>query len=461
MKRRLEGSPELRSFRLLLLLLATLAPGCSDHAGQDRPDIVLFVVDTLRADHLPIYGYGRDTSPNLSELAERGLVFDRAYSHSGWTLPAMGSLLTGLYPSEHGLVRDPEGVGLFGGLESDVSTLASLLEDRGYRTAAFVNNVFLSPDFGFDRGFDFYDWKGASASEIRSAQDTVAAALAWLESAKTPAFVLIHVMEPHLPYDPPPAARGRFAPLENLPVPVPFYARRHFGLLSSPEPAPPQLAAIQSLYDEEILATDLALGRLAQEFFARRPDAPGWLWITADHGEEFWDHGAFEHGHQLFGELIRVPLVAVGPVTRPRRIGAPVQHADVFRTLVELGGGSAPSGTHGATLLDDPLDPATFVDQRPILSEDCLYGPPRVVLTSGRQRLLVNLLDREPALYLLDENGQSDREALASEARASQTDLIRRLVDLRGSLDATPIVRSAARMDLENIRALRSLGYIQ
>ena len=325
-----------QSIRIIFLLVSALASGCSFGGAQDRPDIVLVVIDTLRADHLPIYGYERDTSPNLTALARRGLVFDRAFAHSGWTLPGVGSLLTGLYPSEHGLVRDPEGVGFFGGLDPDVSTLASLLADRGYRTAAFVNNVFLSPDFGFDRGFDLYDWEGASNTEIRSARDTVEAALAWLKSAQEPAFAMIHMMEPHQAYDPPAETRGKFAPLDNLPVSVPFSAGGNIGISSSPAPSPSELAAIQALYDEEILAADLALGLLAREFIEAKPEKPRWLWITSDHGEEFWDHGGFEHGHQLFGELIRVPLVAVGPLTRPTRIGVPVQHADVFRTLVEL-----------------------------------------------------------------------------------------------------------------------------
>ena len=169
----------LSSWVALSLLACTEPPQPPRPAAESH--VILVIVDTLRADHLPIYGYPRPTAPHLQALAERGWVFDRALAQSGWTLPATGSILSGQLPTEHGAVRDGVDVARFGKFEPSTQTAAEAFAAAGFRTAAVVNNVFFAPEFGFNRGFETYDYQGPTPLAHRSAVETVDAGLqrAW------------------------------------------------------------------------------------------------------------------------------------------------------------------------------------------------------------------------------------------------------------------------------------------
>jgi arylsulfatase A-like enzyme len=153
-------------------------PGPASSVEPVAPDVILLVVDTLRADHLGVYGHERPTSPQLDAWAATGVIYDDAQAHSGWTLPSMASLLTGLLPHEHQAVRDPSQDGAQSSLLPEHLTLAEIYRSGGRRTGGFTNNTFLDPVFGLDQGFDHYDHQGAGPTVHRSAEDTVDAALA-------------------------------------------------------------------------------------------------------------------------------------------------------------------------------------------------------------------------------------------------------------------------------------------
>ena len=191
-------------------------PEDADSRKEDgeQPDIVLVVIDTLRADHLGCYGHERPTSPNLDAMAGAGLRFARAYAHSGWTLASFTSLFTGLLPHQHRVGRAAADVSQFGRLAPEVVTLAEAVGAAGYTTAAVMNNTFLAPEFGLNQGFgDNYLWHGATNDAHRSADETVTMALDWLGQQQAPAFLVIHMMEPHLDYAPPADIRGTFTPI--------------------------------------------------------------------------------------------------------------------------------------------------------------------------------------------------------------------------------------------------------
>lgn len=428
------------------------------------PDLLLVVVDTLRADHLGTYGHDLATSPALDAFAARGVVFERAYAHSGWTLPSMASLLTGLYPFEHAVVRDASEHRSFGSLDEDVETLAERLGARGYRTGAFVNNTFLAPHFGLNQGFDEYDYAGATNAEHRSAAQTVRAAVEWLGAADpdTPSFALIHFIEPHVDYAPSErslAALGGAGGAVPPPVTAPVVSQ--LSDANGGVPTEEQRRAIGRIYDAEILDVDAALGELFAAVDAR--SRPRWVWVTSDHGEELWDHGGFEHGHALSGVLVRVPLVVVGEGLAPGRVAAPVQHLDVFRTLVRLGGGEVPPPGRGLDLRRVVIDPDVAPEDRPILHEDALYGPWRAALTRGRHRAVVELPNRRASLYRLDERGQGD--ALV-EAEADRDPLLwpmlEELFELRGGQEV-PRIRPerTSRIGNTELEQLRALGYVR
>jgi len=432
-------------------LLSLAGAGC----GVRKPDIVLVVVDALRADHLPTYGYHLETAPAIDALAGRGVVFERAYSHSGWTLPSMASLLTGLHPTEHGAYRSPKGGAVFGRLRPEVTTMAEALAGEGYTSAAFVNNVYLRPVFGLDGGFDFYDQKPASNIRYRSAQETVKDALAWMKETEGPLFVLIHVMEPHLNYDPPASSRGRFLPPGETVIPVPYTLGEGQKTV---EPDEDYRKQVGRLYDEEILGVDAALGPLFEAL-----EGSAFLFVTADHGEEFWDHGGFEHGHSLHGELVRVPLIMSGPGLEPGRVDAAVQHVDLFQAIVGLAGAGRPEGTRGIDLRSVAASGGDEFRGRAILHEDRLFGSWQAALTTDSYRLVVTLPEGSATLWSIDGNGQNDR--LVSDRATLEKELRPRLEALfrirRGRGVPDPPLTVERTMDRETREELRSLGYLR
>ncbi len=442
---------------MLTFALALLACRPAPSPPPPPPDVVLVVVDTLRADHLALYGHGRATSPSLDALAADGVVYDRALAHAGWTLPSMASILTGRYPSEHQATRDPDDVLRFNRLDEQLPTLASLLAERGYRTAAWVNNTYMAPEFALDKGFEIYDYEGSGAFGGRDALATVESALAWLEASEQPAFAFIHLMEPHYPYLPPPHLRRRFTGPEEPPVELMFFSPTELATNArwTKRFSDEQRAWIERLYDEEVLAADEAIGRLTGGLRAQGRWDRSVLAVTADHGEELWDHGAFEHGHALYGELIRVPLLLRAPGLEAGREARLVQHADLFQTLLALSGTPAPVEAHGLDLRRLPEQ------DRPVLSEDCLYGPPRVALTHGDQRLILNLQSKAANVFELDEHAQGDVR-VEEQARAEQLapPLVQQLRLLRGDLKPRSLPERTAPLTSEAMEQLRSLGYL-
>ena len=288
----------------------------------------------------------------------------------------MASLLTGRLPHEHRVVRDPQAAQRFGQLAPGTTTIAERLGAAGYACGAVVNNVYRSPLFGLDQGFGKdWDYRGSTQETIRSAEETVDAALGWIDRQHAPFFLLVHFMEPPLLYDPPAEVRETFTGHDPAPVPVPFGRR---DALAAPRagqrPSDEELAYVERLYDEEILYVDGAIGRL----LATLRERPRWsetvVVITSDHGEEFFDHGSFEHGHSLYAELTRVPLVVAGPGLARGQVTDVAQHIDVARGILALAGlapESAEPNLFSTLRAGQPLGEGIAI------AEGVLYGPPR------------------------------------------------------------------------------------
>jgi arylsulfatase A-like enzyme len=353
----------------LLGLPAPYASPGTRRAREGAPNLVLVTVDTLRADHLESYGYHRPTAPTMSALARDGVVFDLAISQAPETLHSMAALMTGLYP--HVVDRTfelHERRGPF--VDSAFHALAERLAAGGYHTAGFVSNLFLRARNGFAQGFEHYDdtsgmyfW-GASGRD-RQAGDVVDPAIAWLTHAEPPFFLWVHLMDPHHPYEPaapePWEAAGSttFTALaeEYGTLDIPGYTRRLEELGTGRRPFKPgELAYLVGRYDAEIRQSDRAIGRLVEGLRAHGFGAANTtIVITADHGEEFADHGGMTHGHTLFDELIHVPLIVQGAGASPgARVDAQVRLIDVAPTLLDLAGlldGASASGLHGRSLV--------------------------------------------------------------------------------------------------------------
>lgn len=334
-------------------------PRTNETEGADtRPNIVIYLVDALRADRLGVYGQPLPLSPNLDEFAMRATVYERAWAQSSWTRPAVVSLFTGLRPEVHGVN------GRLDRLGGGVVTLAERFADAGYSTAAVVANPNASATFGLDRGFEDFVLMPADRRRSADVHDEV---VRWLDDhdASRPFLLYVHTVDPHLPYDPPARYRDRFARSVE---------RRDLG---STEVVGTLLARdlvdedrwkddLLSLYDAEVASNDDAFGALLEALDRRGLSERSAVVFLSDHGEEFHDHGGWIHGRTLYREVLQVPLVIRYPGQREgRRVAATVSQVDLMPTLLELAGLDQEPGRHGSSLvgdLDRRRSAASFLD---------------------------------------------------------------------------------------------------
>ncbi|MFG0319713.1 MAG: sulfatase-like hydrolase/transferase [Planctomycetota bacterium JB042] len=307
---------------LVLLGLASVL-GCSrspEGAEEVRPNLVVVTLDTTRADRLGFRGHAAAETPHLDALAARGTVFTDARTCVPLTLPAHASLWTGLYPPAHG-IRD-NGVASLG---AAAETVAERAKEAGYATGAFVSAFVLDAQYGLDQGFDVYDGVptrrliSGGFIEERPANETVDAALAWIETVERPYLLWVHLFDPHAPYAPPGG---------------------------DPD------ATAEEAYDGEIAFCDAELGRLFAALGGATDEPAPIVCVTADHGEAFGEHGEATHGVFVYDATLRVPLVFAGPgVPAGARDATPASIVDVAPTLLALAGLPPATDAHGAALL--------------------------------------------------------------------------------------------------------------
>jgi choline-sulfatase len=434
--------------------LGVLVAACREAPEPREPlSVLLIVVDTLRADHLGVYGYERPTSPELDRWAARGRVFEHAQAPSSWTLPSMASLMTGQLPDRHtaGVERDAGGEIVrsprhgrkdFRILPSSVETLAEILAQADYATAAFVTNVFLGRRFGFAQGFDSFDHH----SQARAA-DVIDTALAYFaEDPGGPTFVYVHLFDPHLPYGAGAPFAGRFtADCESsleLPVKGLSALRKRASELPDDE-----RDFITAAYDEEIAYVDHHVGRLLDELDRSGALDSTLVVLTSDHGEELFDHGGFEHGHTMYQELLHVPLFVWHPDLAPGRVEAPASLLDVTTTILDAAGVRPRTPLQGRSLLRDTT-PTTVV------SAGNLYGPEQRALLRWPHKLIDG-----DALEVFDlSTDAAELSPLSADGlRERMSDELDARVDAARALAPGA---SQADLDEETLEHLRDLGYV-
>jgi arylsulfatase A-like enzyme len=319
---------------------------------RDATPVVIVNLDTLRADHLEVYGYGRDTSPALSAFAQDAVVFEQAIAQAPWTLPSQLSILTGLYPASHG-VR-----GLDQRLGTGLETLASTLARAGYLTRAIGDGGAMSSEFGFAHGFDSYGQAERHRDDY--VPDLLRRFRHWFDVWDADNFfLLLHTYEPHEPYAPPKADLERYDRDYTGTV---FERFSHQGGKTRFEATEREREHLVSRYDGEIRYTDRAFGEIVEMLKTRGLYERALIVVLSDHGEEFGDHGGWQHGHSFYDELLRVPLLIKFPKGRigPRRVSEQVEMIDVMPTLLDFLELPAPEGLDGRSLLPllrEPRDP--------------------------------------------------------------------------------------------------------
>jgi arylsulfatase A-like enzyme len=321
------------------------------HPGARPRNVIIYLVDTLRAGHLGCYGYSRPVSPHIDAFAREAALFRHTVAQSSWTRPSTTTILTGLLPKTHDVFGHRDA------LPPQAVTLAERLQVRGYHTAAFVTNPNVAPDFGLDQGFEIYRLMG---KKHRAATDVNRRAADWLDNEwkkDAPFFLYLHTMEPHAPYSAPLAFRQRFAPgVHESWMTMDILEQLEDGDLKA---TPGMRQSLTDLYDAEIAANDEAFGALIDLLVQRGLWDDTVVVFVSDHGEELADHGGWEHGKTLHNEMLDVPLIVRVPGAAGRVVERQAQQVDVVPTILEALGLQIPPGLEGRSLLasDDGTNP--------------------------------------------------------------------------------------------------------
>jgi arylsulfatase A-like enzyme len=427
---------------------------------RSRPDIILVTIDALRADHVSRYGYARLTTPLIDAFSRDAVVFTDAIAQAPYTKASIASLMTGLYPTAHKTVTAsvpfPETMTghlttapiLTDVLPSNVTTLAEALHSGGYRTLGFTANPFLISDFGFARGFDTFGF--FPGPDFASADHVVNDVIDLVDTVDPrPMFLWVHLMEPHSPYTPPASVKGTF-PLRGQPEPIASTVSIPDWLLPG---SPRDLREYVDSYDDEIAAADVAVDRLLRQLHDVRRTDNTVVVVTADHGEQFLDHGGWEHSSSLYEELIRVPLIVKAPRAAPGVMKAQVQMMDLFPTLLEYAEVAVPAGTAGHSLIA-ALHGVN--ERRPAYSE--IASSQYAVRIDGWK--LIESADGSRQLFDLGGDPREQHDIASS--HSARADALERLLyrNLAASIDrGLTISADSATIPANVLQRLRAVGY--
>lgn len=416
---------------LVFLPVLFLFGSCARERGLAKPSVLLVTVDTMRADRIGAYGCRRVETPAMDGLAAEGVLFSRVYSAVPLTLPSHTTIMTGLYPPGHG-VRNNGNYRL----PDEVVTLAEVLRDAGYTTAAFVGAFVLDSQFSLDQGFDYYhdsflNIDAASGSfryAERSAEEVSRLAIEWLDKASAPFFLWVHYFDPHQPYSMPPPFDERYR--------------------SDP-------------YLGEIAFVDRCLGNLLGALKEKEGRGNALVVLTSDHGESLGEHGEESHGVFLYQAPMRVPLIMSMERLLPQgsRVESEVSLADIFPTVIDILGLPLPGNVQGRSLL--PLMRGGMGGERPLYMESMLprenFGWSEVKgLVSGRYKYV-----RVPQAELYDlasDSAESMNIAARDTALAARLDSLLSVLEVEYAAAAPQ--GTFQEMDERTRENLESLGYV-
>jgi arylsulfatase A-like enzyme len=470
-------------------------PLLTNPAPKRHPNVLIYTIDTLRADHASVYGYGRDTTPFLKKLGASGIVFNDCQAQATWTKASIASLMTSLYSFTHGIVNDVDTI------PNSTTTIAEQLRASGYVTASIVSNPFVGRATGLDRGFDYMLEYPVVLRERTEAADrgTDSAALnkvvfPWLERHHDePFFLYAHATDPHAPYRPPPPFDAKFAdPAENA-----AFDRSYSGFENSRQYGGGAIfnreACVKAglnpdkfiheaidRYDGEILHNDHSLELLVNKLKELGVLQNTLIIVISDHGEEFWDHGWTAHGQSLYQELAHCVFVMWNPrlLPTPRRINDPVQLIDVMPTVLDLLGLRIPQIVEGQSLAPLMRGQA-FQRRNPVMTSRFAHpgaqpdGPIRENRTDS-----FALIDAKWKLIYRDKAAKvglnrvelydrvTDRAERRNVAEQHPREVERLMTEVGNWINAQNKVRvvlghgGKSTLDRQTIERLRSLGYL-
>ena len=396
--------------------------------SSDGLNVLLVTVDTLRPDRLSCYNSTYVKTPNIDDIADRGMVFFRAFAHTPTTLASHANILLGTTPLEHGVHQNASVR-----ISPESFTLAEMLKSKGYATAAFVGAYPLDARFGLDQGFDVYDddfgfqdFESKSYVERRGGA-VIESALAWLRKSniqEAPWFLWIHLFDPHVEYAPSEPFASKYA---------------------------------QNPYEGEVAYVDHVLGGLVNYFEREGLFAKTLVVFTADHGESLGDHGEMTHGYFGYNSTLWVPLILAGPGIRKAKEDAYVCHIDIFPTICDLLGGPTPSHLQGVSLLEmrsmkNHYDRAIYFESLyPYLSRG--WAPIRGIIHNFTKYIDSPI----PEVYdLKNDFGEADNLSPNLDLAVFKNQLSR----IEKKFSSNRQINPSEKVDRESLAKLKSLGYI-
>ena len=455
-------------------------------ARNKIPRIILIVIDTLRADALSFHNPDAPATPNIDKLAAESIVFRNAYSGGPWTLPGMASILTGLPEFAHEVNQHKLDITA---LPVEIPTLAGHLRDAGYATAAIVENSVLDPDLNVYQGFHQYIHVPQPIGQsfglvalrrvfprkygIRGGAMLTEAAQQWLaDNRNSDSFLWLHYFEPHIPYEPPARLLPRSRPrIRGSAGNIEFSFGSKFELSPEVREGYPITAAerswIRQLYLGEVRYADENVGVLLD--FLRRTGLydDSLIILTSDHGEEFWEHGGFEHGHALYDEVIGVPLIVKLPQSSAKStVSQRVSTQLIMPTVLDLAGLTVTGRCYSPPSLVPLWTGSAGGDGLEIvLSSGALYYEDQEAILLDNHKLIRYRVSNREELYDLGRDAGEKVSILGS--APEMADRMRRLLDEKRRLFSgvrdcySPGPRKRPRLSPEQLRRLRELGYLR
>jgi arylsulfatase A-like enzyme len=461
-------------------LAAALTAGACSQEAPIAPSIVVVSLDTLRADHLSVYGYARETSPVLDQFAREAVRFDQAMSQAPGTLPSHLTLLTSLFPPQFKITRRDgrnwnQPVTTLT-LPKSVVTLAEVLRENGYRTAAFTGGGPVSARYGLGQGFDHFEIeaRGRAFDKLRGSISNLDGLF---ENTSTPfaaassVFVFIHTFDIHDPYGAPAPFDRHFTAINTEQLPR---ARQY---LTSPakiarvkKPITGDDASlVRGFYDNGIRATDAVMGTLFDALKKNGLYEDSIIVVLSDHGEEFLDHGGFGHGGRLYQEHLRVPLLVrlPGGARGGEVLQGPVGLVDVAPTLLDLAGIEIPAQFRGRSLkgLLEGSDSGTWLDERRLYADIPNVRRSVRSLRIGRWKLVESPIEKTMELYDLDTDPHEKQNLAASrtdELGKLREELSSWLIEMEEDAvrEGTLAVPTGADLTPSEVERLKQLGYL-
>ena len=424
-------------------------------AGPGAPNVVIVMVDTLRADRLGCYGATPSPTPTLDALAARGTLFETMVAQASWTMPSVATLLTGLYPRDHGLDGWSAGA-----LADSIPTLAERAGLAGITTFGAAANPLMSSRTNVARGFEtFVDVpRNAKTRTWGHHSEITRPFLHWAERNRAHRFLAyLHYMDVHDPYTPPAALRPP-PPTGLRPEIVEGRVGGFTQKTGAPQPAKPtpaEVAYLGALYEAEIRDWDAGLAALLAGIERLGLADSTVVLVVGDHGEEFYEHGQLTHGYHVYDETLRVPLVITGPAVAPGRSASPAQGIDVFPTVAGLLGIPLPAGLPGRNLLRSNPPRPVYSETHHGLTPDgrelhllaVRLGDWKLIHTPALQRY---------ELYDLHADPTERTDVFATAPRADE------LVDLLTAWEAAAPPRPSSEDADPGLREkLKALGYVE